>query len=1027
MRKIVALFALALSALFALAVFLPSSQHNEPASTLGAARSPAEAGNDVDEAQLPVEASNEFGVAVIIGNKAYQDDRVAEVLYAHNDADAFHEFVVRSLGFSPDNVVDLRDATKVEMEGAFGAKGNAEGQLWRWAEADGSSDIVVFYSGHGVPGISDGRGYLLPVDANLDMAAVNGYPIDVLYENLAEVPSKSVTVYLDACFSGGSGDGGVLVRNASPVSMAADVSGVEGMTVLTAAGSEQLASWDIEAQHGLFTEHLLDALYGAADADADGGVSAAEARRYLDRHMTRAARRAHGREQDAMLHGDEHTVLSIAPSGGWVPRPRLGPPPAAFTVLAEPQGARVRVLNIGRYRAGMKLAAGTYEVQASAPGYVTKTERVSHGSSPTVQRIVLSRRGQPFTIVPELAARSTSTATPASEIRLLNHAEPYRAGMLLPPGSYRVEASAEGYETATENVSHGASPTVRRIALREAVPKAGELFRDCAECPEMVVVPAGSYGMGRKGQQRKVTIGAPFAVGKTEVSFAQWDACARGGGCPRDEGIAGDRGWGRGQRPVIYVSWDDAQLYVRWLWEKTKKPYRLLSESEWEYAARAGTETRYSWGDETGDGRANCSGCGSQRDNQKTAPVGSFAANAWGLHDMHGNVREWVKDCWNRSLAKVPLDGSALQGKCSSRVLRGGSWDTRSSKLRAAYRNKLAAGTRRNDVGFRVARTAGYATNATKTETVVHGSPAKVHEMVLSRSGQPFTVVTEPADAEVRLLDHAQAYQPGMLLPPGSYRVRASAEGYETATETVSHGSAPTSRQIQLRRVGPKARAPFRDCPECPEMVVVPTGSYGMGRKGRQRKVTIGEPFALGKYEVTFAQWDACARGGGCPRGRGIADDEGWGRGNRPVIHVNRYDAQRYVEWLSAKTGETYRLPSESEWEYAARAGTDTAYSWGDEIGRNKANCLGCGSRWSRWRLLGMGDSKTAPVGSFAPNAWGLHDMHGNVSEWVDNGVLRGGSWISGTRALRAAHRDRFSSDSRVYKFGFRVARMLTP
>ena len=111
-----------LAALFALALFLPSS-HNEPASTLGAARSPAEAGNDVDEAQLPVEASNEFGVAVIIGNKAYQDDRVAEVLYAHNDADAFHEFVVRSLGFSPDNVVDLRDATKVEMEGAFGAKG----------------------------------------------------------------------------------------------------------------------------------------------------------------------------------------------------------------------------------------------------------------------------------------------------------------------------------------------------------------------------------------------------------------------------------------------------------------------------------------------------------------------------------------------------------------------------------------------------------------------------------------------------------------------------------------------------------------------------------------------------------------------------------------------------------------------------------------------------------------------------------------------------------------------------------------
>ena len=227
--------------------------------------------------------------------------------------------------------------------------------------------------------------------------------------------------------------------------------------------------------------------------------------------------------------------------------------------------------------------------------------------------------------------------------------------------------------------------------------------RDCAACPEMVVVPAGSYRMG-SANGHEVTIDAPFAVGRYEVTFAQWDACARG--CPRGKNIADDGGWGRGQRPVIRVDWDDAQRYVRWLSGETKKPYRLLSESEWEYAARSGTQTAYSWGDRIGGGRANCDGCGSQWDDRQTAPVGSFAANGWGLHDMHGNVWEWVADCWNESYAGAPRDGSAwLSGRCSGRVLRGGSWLISPSVLRAALRVRYSSGNRYYDIGFRVART----------------------------------------------------------------------------------------------------------------------------------------------------------------------------------------------------------------------------------------------------------------------------------------------------------------------------------
>ena len=221
----------------------------------------------------------------------------------------------------------------------------------------------------------------------------------------------------------------------------------------------------------------------------------------------------------------------------------------------------------------------------------------------------------------------------------------------------------------------------------------------------MVVVPAGSYGMGRKGRQRKVTIGAPFALGVYEVTFAEWDACVHGGGCRRGGGIADDERWGRGNRPVVRVNWYDARRYVEWLSAKTGETYRLPSESEWEYAARAGTDTAYSWGDEIGSGNANCHGCPSQWEGSRTAPVGSFAANAWGLHDMHGNVWEWVEDCWNRNYRGAPTDGSAWEsGKCSRRVKRGGSWGSVPSRLRAAFRGWSGPRIRSSGDGFRVAR-----------------------------------------------------------------------------------------------------------------------------------------------------------------------------------------------------------------------------------------------------------------------------------------------------------------------------------
>ena len=248
----------------------------------------------------------------------------------------------------------------------------------------------------------------------------------------------------------------------------------------------------------------------------------------------------------------------------------------------------------------------------------------------------------------------------------------------------------------------------------------GTVFRDrlkdgsdCPYCPEMVEVPAGSFTRGSppdepgrdddEGPQREVTIPRPFAVGKYEVTFAQWDACHDDGACnykPEDE-------WGGGDQPVMRVNWHDAQEYVAWLGERTGKSYRLLTEAEWEYVARAGSETAYWWGDDVGSGNANCKGCGSQWDGKQTAPVGSFAANDFGLHDTAGNVWEWVQDCYHSSYDGAPKDGSAWEdgGDCR-RVLRGGSWDFEPRLVRSAIRYWLNPDFRRYSYGFRVARTA---------------------------------------------------------------------------------------------------------------------------------------------------------------------------------------------------------------------------------------------------------------------------------------------------------------------------------
>ena len=282
--------------------------------------------------------------------------------------------------------------------------------------------------------------------------------------------------------------------------------------------------------------------------------------------------------------------------------------------------------------------------------------------------------------------------------------EHYRAALEI------LDAAEQGLEEIRREEAR--ARLARERAEREAAARRAAIL---PSVPELVVIPAGTFRMGcvsgRKclGEKpvRDVQVES-FELSKYEVTFAQWDACVEYGGCRWLD----DLDWGRDDRPVVGVTWSDAQAYVAWLSKEIGEGYRLPSEAEWEYAARAGAETRYSWGDKMGRKRANYNN--PSVGFRYTAPVGSFPPNPFGLYDMHGNVWEWVADCWNQSYEGAPEDGSAwLSGNCDRRVLRGGSWANLSSDLRAASRMAREpslhqagwSSAMKDNIGFRVART----------------------------------------------------------------------------------------------------------------------------------------------------------------------------------------------------------------------------------------------------------------------------------------------------------------------------------
>jgi formylglycine-generating enzyme required for sulfatase activity len=272
------------------------------------------------------------------------------------------------------------------------------------------------------------------------------------------------------------------------------------------------------------------------------------------------------------------------------------------------------------------------------------------------------------------------------------------------------QGKPQGKEPTGEQVKPVPAPAVEGGQEQQPAPGvAGAVatVKDCDACPLMVALYPVPFTMGSNSSDpserpaHKVALRTPFAIGKVEVTVGQWNQCVKAGVCPSvpSSANAGDN------LPMRDVSWDEAQLYLKWLSTISRKPYRLPTEAEWEYAARGGTTTRYWWGDRMKGGNASCEGCGEPWKADGPPPVGSFVANPFGLLDMNGSVWEWVQDCWHSSYKGAPTDGSAwIDGVCQSRVIRGGSWREDGSYMLSTTRFKYDASVRQSQNGFRVAR-----------------------------------------------------------------------------------------------------------------------------------------------------------------------------------------------------------------------------------------------------------------------------------------------------------------------------------
>ena len=633
-------------------------------------------------------AQNPGGVALVLSDRDHE-----------RDAAAFVQFLIDVRGLKRDNIVDLYKPTRDSMIRVFGDGASRRGRLFEFLSEPQRrmAEVVVVYLGFGLLGTDD-EVYLATADSHPGAVHETAFPLQHLLTGLAQLPASSVAVFLDLCSNDDRyGD------DSAPTSQLRAPGGnlsIEngGMTVLSAVCGREFSSRtpDIDLPYGAFTYRLLTALYGQADGDGDGSITGLEVKQDLNLRFALESGHVYGRPPALTLYGNGATVLAVRTefesppdqTENLISWPRTDPREQRFGVRVHPAGARIQFL----------------------------------GS------------------VPDKRDEGTLLGGLASETgRGIDNG--YTSGMSLPPGEYRLQVSAQGYETTTQTVRHGSdAPTNLQIQLRQIgrVWTDANRFRDCESCPEMVVVRAGSCRMGCVSGKycnddekpvHDVRIDRPFALSVRKVKMTEWHACRNAGGCGDGAGDASTR---RGDLMLSGVSWHDAQAYVSWLSQRTGHNYRLPSEAEWEYAARAGvaprrrveqaedeaivedivvtarrpedsrqsTTTIHSLSGElieidSGMGVAaiaDCrvSGCLHPLGADKRGPECAF--NESGLPETSGVAWEWLQDCWNPNYEGAPSDGSPwLEGSCSWRAVRGDPNDSESVAPSSCYAQQASS------------------------------------------------------------------------------------------------------------------------------------------------------------------------------------------------------------------------------------------------------------------------------------------------------------------------------------------------
>jgi formylglycine-generating enzyme required for sulfatase activity len=599
-------------------------------------------------------------VALVVGNSAYRN--VTPLENPANDAKLLSD-TLRGLGFTLVGGGAQLDLDKTAFDRTVQAFGR---------QLAGADVGLFYYAGHGLQ--VHGSNYLVPVDANVTKEADIDFQMldtNLVLRQMEGAGTRLNIVILDACRNNPFGGRGLAVGRAQ-----------DPGTIRLRDTSSGLAQ--MQAPEGTLISFATQP--GSVAQDGAGGNSP----------FSRALAETIRKPGLGIFDAFNQVGLLVKRATGGVQQPWVSSSPIDGAFYFVPPAGTVAP-EVARGPANEPASGGaTDEV---AWNYLKSTTDVG----------ALRRFADEFPNGAHAAEARTRIATLEQDAK--SETERLRLAALPPQG----EAAAPPALVA---------PVGPLSAEQERALKPKDSFKECDSCPQMITLPAGSFTMGSpasepqrgadEGPQQQITFARQFAVARSEVTFDEWFACVAEGGCNAYR--PGDYGWGTGKRPVINVSWNDAKAYVKWLSQKTGATYRLLSEAEREYAARGCTSptcpsTPFWFGNEITPARANYdwrysyAGSPKAQPPRRTAATDASQPNPFGLLHVHGNVREWVEDCWSPTLAGLPKDGSPRTGgDCSSHVVRGGAWSDEPKDLRSAKRNWEVVGERRAEIGFRVAR-----------------------------------------------------------------------------------------------------------------------------------------------------------------------------------------------------------------------------------------------------------------------------------------------------------------------------------